>query len=72
MSEKQNVTIIVPKGNERLLRLPEVIARTGLSKPTIYRMMSRGAFPANILIGQRAVAWKQSAIDYFIENGVAV
>jgi prophage regulatory protein len=39
------------------LRLPEVMRLTGLSRSTIYAMMARGEFPAQIKIGARAVAW---------------
>lgn len=45
-----------------LLRLPDVIARTGLSKSTIYRLIAAGEFPSPRKLGQRAVAWKASEI----------
>ena len=34
-----------------ILRLPEVLARTGLSKPTVYRQMSDGCFPRSVKLG---------------------
>ena len=47
----------------RLLRRPEVEARTGLSRSSIYAMMERGTFPRPRRIGQRAVAWEEATIE---------
>lgn len=46
----------------RHLRRPAVEAVTGLSRSTIYDMMTRGEFPRPVRIGRRAVAWPESAI----------
>ena len=45
-------------------RLPEVLRRTGLSRSTIYEMISRGDFPRQIKLGRRAIGW---AADEVIE-----
>jgi prophage regulatory protein len=47
---------------ERFLRLPEVIARTGKSRSTIYADMDEGVFPRQHKIGKRACAWLSSDI----------
>jgi prophage regulatory protein len=44
------------------IRLPAVIAATGLSRTTIYEKVKAGTFPAPIPIGPRAVAWDAGAI----------
>jgi len=44
------------------IRLPAVIAATGLSKSTIYEKSKAGTFPAPIPIGPSAVAWDSGAI----------
>lgn len=49
--------------SEQLLRRPEVEARTGLSRSSIYRMMDEGQFPRPIRIAHRAVAWRASDLD---------
>jgi len=38
-------------------RLPEVLRQTGLSRSTIYEMISRGDFPRQVKLGRRAVGW---------------
>lgn len=45
---------------EILRRLPDVLIRTGKSKPAIYAGIRRGDFPAPVKIGVRAVAWRDS------------
>ena len=65
----------VPAGGaqpERLLRLKEVEARTGLKKTAIYQAMKSGQFPKNVrLLGNKSVAWPESRITAFIESRVA-
>ncbi len=54
----------------RIIRLPEVIERTALSRSTIYNMMQTGAFPKSIPIGARAVGWLEEDIEVWITNAV--
>lgn len=51
-----------------LLRLPEVKARTGLSRSTIYLKMSLGEFPKQIQLSKRCVGWSSEAIDDWITD----
>lgn len=45
-----------------LLRRKEVEKLSGLSRATIYRLISVGKFPRPVEIGSGAVRWKQSEI----------
>jgi prophage regulatory protein len=45
------------------LRLRSVIGRTGLSRATIYRLMSKQKFPRQIRLAERAVGWRCADID---------
>jgi len=54
----------------RLLRLPEVKNRTGLSKSSIYARMAQGTFPRQIVLGSRIVAWSETAINSWIEDQI--
>lgn len=51
-----------------ILRLKTVLARTGLSRATLYRKIQAGTFPAQFRISQRCVGWQESAIDQWIES----
>ncbi len=53
---------------DKLIRLPAVIARTGLARSTIYESIRAGRFPPPVKIGPRAVAWRASEIDKWIES----
>ena len=50
-------------------RLPEVMARTGLSRSTIYHKIRIGEFPPPINLGLRAVGWiADEIIDWINEQ----
>ena len=53
-----------------ILRLPSVIERTGLSRSTIYLMMSKNKFPLPISLGDRAVGWLEEDINRWIEQRI--
>ena len=50
-------------GASALLRLPEVLARTGLSRSTIYVRLEQGRFPRPVSLGARAVGWIEAGVD---------
>ncbi|MFT6901165.1 MAG: prophage regulatory protein [Colwellia sp.] len=52
----------------KLIRLNQVIARTGLSRSRIYQYISEDNFPSNVSLGGRSVAWVDSEISAWIEN----
>lgn len=41
-----------------LLRLPTVMAMTGLGRSTIYRLVAEDKFPAPVRLSARAIAWR--------------
>jgi len=55
---------------QKLLRLPEVKATTGLSKSTIYARISEGTFPKQIPLGPRLVVWVEADIQKWINEQV--
>lgn len=52
--------------SKTLIRLSEVQRRTGYSKAWLYRLMSKGKFPASVKIGSRSIAFVESEIDEWI------
>lgn len=53
----------------RLIRLKDVMSKTGLPRSTIYHRMKGGRFPLNVSIGERTVAWvEQEIIDWINSN----
>jgi prophage regulatory protein len=56
---------------DRIIRLRTVLARTGLSRSTIYRKIAEGTFPAQLRISINGTGWHESDIDRWIANPVA-
>lgn len=52
----------------KILRLPEVVIVTGLSRPTIYRLMLAGRFPNRRLLGIKCVGWVAEEIQSWLEG----
>ena len=52
----------------KILRLPDVIKNTGLSRSTIYAFMKEGKFPQNICLGIRARGWNENDIQAWINS----
>lgn len=53
-----------------ILRLPEVLSRTGLSRSTIYEMIRRYEFPRQISLGARAIGWSDQDVGIWIEEKI--
>ena len=53
---------------QAVLRMPEVRARTGLCKSTIYNLIKAQDFPKPIALSRRAKGWKEADIDRWIES----
>jgi prophage regulatory protein len=51
-----------------ILRLPDVVGRTGLSRTVIYRRIADGTFPKPVALGQRAIGWRESDIIDWIDS----
>ncbi len=54
---------------QRILRLPEVMARTGFSSMTLWRREHKNppTFPRRVRLGPNSVGWVAEEIDAWIE-----
>lgn len=55
---------------QRILRLPDVKARTGLSRSTIYLRLAAGNFPRPVSLGARSIGFVESEIDDWIAERI--
>jgi len=53
-----------------ILRLPAVMARTWLSRSTIYLRVSQDTFPKPVNLGGRAVGWMEAEIQEWLERQI--
>ena len=56
--------------NSNLLRLQQVMDRTGLGRSSIYAMTSKGEFPKPIKIGLRSSAWLENEIRDWVRDRI--
>ncbi|MBH1930902.1 helix-turn-helix transcriptional regulator [Serratia rubidaea] len=56
--------------SNNLLRMSEIMRRTGYGKAWIYRLISQGKFPRPIKIGSRAIAFVESEVDDWINQRI--
>lgn len=52
----------------RILRLPEVLEKTGVRRSSIYAWMKDGSFPKQIKMGLRASGWIEQEVDEWIKR----
>jgi prophage regulatory protein len=55
----------------RVLRLPQVEAKTGLKHTSIYQKISEGSFPRPIPLGAKARGFVESEVDDWIRAQIA-
>jgi prophage regulatory protein len=55
---------------DRIVRLNTVLARTGLSRSTIYRKIAEGTFPPQIRISIHGAGWRESDINRWVADPV--
>jgi prophage regulatory protein len=61
----------IPLGDKhRILRLPDVKARTGLSRSTIYLRLAQGQFPRPVSLGARSIGFVESEVDAWIAERI--
>jgi prophage regulatory protein len=53
---------------DRIIRLKTVLARTGLSRSTLYRKMAEGTFPRQLPISIHGAGWHESAVNRWIAD----
>ncbi len=65
---RNNMTLLQTTGEAVIIKLPEVLALTKISKSTLYRFMESGDFPRPIRLGKRARAWRKTDIEEWLET----
>lgn len=56
--------------NECILRLRDVVSRTGRARSTLYSDIAAGEFPAPIQIGARAVGWLETEVTSWLQERI--
>ena len=56
----------------KILRLPVVLDRTGLSRSTVYLRVNEGRLPRPVSLGARAVGWIETEVEEWIARQIEV
>ncbi|ARP68568.1 DNA-binding protein (plasmid) [Mesorhizobium sp. WSM1497] len=56
---------------DRIIRLKTVLARTGLSRSTMYRKIGEGTFPTQVKISLNGAGWRESDINRWVADPVS-
>lgn len=56
----------------KLLRVKQVVALTGLSRATIYRLERKGRFPTRRKLSLNSVAWRDSDVRAWMTSRPAI
>jgi prophage regulatory protein len=56
------------EAGDRILRKPEVLMKTGLSDPSIYRREKKGDFPKRLSLGGSSVGWLESEVNAWLQQ----
>jgi len=59
------------KSTDNILRLPQTIKKTGLSRSTIYNLMGRGDFPQKIKLSHRSMGFLESEVNQWLAEKAA-
>jgi prophage regulatory protein len=73
MAKKVDVIATIPAPTALLpepgfSRMPQLKSLFGYSKTTIYRLIKDGKFPAQVKLGDRASAWRNSDLNAFMRS----
>lgn len=52
----------------KFLRLGSVLARVGLSRSQVYKMIGSGQFPSQVKLSSRSVAWIEEEISEWMSG----
>ena len=68
VSETADLAVPATASGNRLLRLPEVMARVGMKRSAIYQRMSEGKFPRSRSLGPKCAVWVEAEINAWIDS----
>jgi prophage regulatory protein len=68
LEDRPGAALLAASVRDVLIRIDNVCGITGLSVPTIYRLISKDGFPRPLKITATARAWKLSEITAWVDS----
>lgn len=57
-----------PNAEDRILAPKAVIAKTSLSRTSLWRLSRQGAFPRSIKLSENRIGWSQNAVNAWLAS----
>lgn len=58
--------------SHRILRMRDMLDKTGFSRAQAYKLMNKNEFPIPIKLGAKAIGWIEAEVDNWIEERIAM
>lgn len=71
VKRRSNKQPAIDPAQERLMRRPEVLRVTGLSRSSMYRLIEKLDFPRPVALSAKTVGWPASQVNAWIAARVA-
>jgi prophage regulatory protein len=68
LDDKPGAALLAASVRDVLLRIDNVCGITGLSVPTLYRLMAKDAFPRPVKLTATARAWKLTEVTAWVAS----
>jgi prophage regulatory protein len=68
LDDKPGMALLAASVRDVLIRIKNVCGITGLSVPTLYRLIAKGTFPRPLKVTASARAWRLSEITAWVDS----
>jgi len=52
--------------SQKIIRLPAVLEKTGLSRSSLYRLIQEGKFPRQVKLSERSAGWFEHDVNQWL------
>ena len=54
--------------SQKIIRLPAVLEKTGLSRSSLYRLIAEGKFPRQVKLSERSAGWFEGDVNQWLAD----
>jgi len=54
--------------SQKIIRLPAVLEKTGLSRSSLYRLIAEGKFPRQVKLSERSAGWFEGDVNQWLSD----
>lgn len=57
--------------SQKIIRLPAVLDKTGLSRSSLYRLIAEGKFPRQVKLSERSAGWFEHSVNQWLSERIS-